>query len=93
MHPQPRTKAQQDSRHESQSHAQRTGDYLACPGGGSVPMMITPGGGIAPVPGYLEAARERAEKRKNPVSFAYKKRMTARREIENGHTTDPKQQT
>ncbi len=43
MNPQPRTKAEQDSRHERLSHARQTGDYLTFPGGGGVPMVIEDG--------------------------------------------------
>jgi hypothetical protein len=54
-----------DARDEALRQARRTGIYLGSDfiGGGGTPMMINERGNIVPVPGYLEAARNRRRAR------------------------------
>ncbi len=71
MNPQPKTKQQQDHRHEQVRHYQQTGEYLDFPGGGGIPMEIV-GGRVRCMPKSLAAAKRRRNVR------------IARMEIENG---------
>lgn len=71
MNPQPRTRQEQDVRHERLSHAQKTGEYVDFPGGGGIPVRLYRGR-VCPLPGYVEAAKRR------------RNIQTSKQEIENG---------
>ncbi|KKN75840.1 hypothetical protein LCGC14_0377160 [marine sediment metagenome] len=58
MNPQPKTKDQQDHRHERLRHAERTGEYVDFPGGGGIPMEVVDGR-VRCVPKSLAAEKRR----------------------------------
>ena len=74
MNPQPKTRSQQDHRHEQIRHFQQTSEYLDFPGGGGIPMEVVDGR-VRCVPKSLAA-----EKRRRNV-------RAGRMEIENDRNT------